>query len=130
MNKRLLAILMTLVMCLALMSVIALAEPNPDKEHNPSEGSKPTSDEDYEEEVYVIRASAQGGSTSPSGRVEVKDGHSRTFTFTPDSGYTLTDVIVDGESIGVADSYTFRFVEDDHTIEAIFTKNPSTGANA
>lgn len=71
---------------------------------------------------YDITATAnRGGSISPSGTVKVASGGDKTFTFRPKDGYELTDVLVDGESIGVVDSYTFRNVKADHSIKAIFT---------
>lgn len=71
---------------------------------------------------YDITATAnRGGSISPSGTVKVASGGDKTFTFLPKDGYELTDVLVDGESIGVVDSYTFRNVKEDHRIKAIFT---------
>lgn len=70
---------------------------------------------------YVITATAgTGGSISPSGVVPVTCGGSQTFTFTPDSGYEIDGIIVDGQSIGVVNSYTFTDVQEDHTIYVNF----------
>jgi len=74
--------------------------------------------------TYTITATAgPGGSISPSGAVTVKSGDSATFTITPNSGYAISDVKVDGKSVGVVTSYTFTNVTADHTIEATFEKN-------
>jgi hypothetical protein len=71
----------------------------------------------------TITASAgPGGSIAPSGSVNVACGADQTFTITPDTGYTVLDVKVDGVSQGAITSYTFFNVTADHTIEATFTK--------
>ena len=80
---------------------------------------------------YTIKATAgAGGSISPSGNVSVREGRDQTFTITPDKGYAVSNVKIDGKSIGAVKSYTFENVRRTHTIEVIFTKangNPQTG---
>ena len=80
---------------------------------------------------YTIKATAgAGGSISPSGNVSVREGRDRTFTITPDKGYAVANVKIDGKSIGAVKSYTFENVRRTHTIEVIFMKangNPQTG---
>lgn len=80
---------------------------------------------------YTIKATAgAGGSISPSGNVSVREGRDQTFTITPDKGYAVANVKIDGKSIGAAKSYTFENVSRTHTIEVIFMKangNPQTG---
>ena len=80
---------------------------------------------------YTIKATAgAGGSISPSGNVSVREGRDRTFTITPDKGYAISNVKIDGKSIGAVKSYTFENVRRNHAIEVIFTKtngNPQTG---
>ena len=80
---------------------------------------------------YTIKATAgAGGSISPSGNVSVREGRDRTFTITPDKGYAVSNVKIDGKSIGAVKSYTFENVRRTHTIEVIFMKangNPQTG---
>lgn len=49
-------------------------------------------------------------------------GSSKTFTITPDAGYVIEDVLVDGESVGAVDKYTFENVREKHTIEAVFAE--------
>ncbi len=69
----------------------------------------------------IITASAgTGGSISPSGSVSVTSGSNQTFTITPNSGYAVSFVTVDGASIGAASSYTFTNVTTTHTIAASF----------
>ena len=80
---------------------------------------------------YTIKATAEaGGSISPSGNVSVREGRDQVFTFTPDKGYAISNVKIDGKSIGAVKSYTFENVRRTHTIEVIFMKangNPQTG---
>ena len=80
---------------------------------------------------YTIKATAgAGGSISPSGNVSVREGRAQTFTITPDKGYAVSNVKIDGKSIGAVKSYTFENVRRTHAIEVIFMKangNPQTG---
>ena len=89
--------------------------------------------------VNIITATAspgQGGSISPSGTVHVDAGTSLTFTITPNAGYSISDVLVDGVSVGAVPSYTFSNIQANHTIAASFsisapvadfTANPTSG---
>ena len=72
---------------------------------------------------YTIKATAgAGGSISPSGNVSVREGRDQTFTITPDKGYAVANVKIDGRSIGAVKSYTFENVKRAHTIEVSFTR--------
>ena len=75
---------------------------------------------------YTITATAgDGGSITPAGEVSVKEGASQTFTITASEGYAIADVLVDGQSVGAVDSYTFENVTANHTIAAVFTRTAS-----
>ena len=80
---------------------------------------------------HTIRAiSGLNGSISPSGWTSVRHGWDQTFAITPDKGYAVAKVLVDGKSVGSVKSYTFKNVTKDHTIEVVFVKgtaSPSTG---
>ena len=80
---------------------------------------------------HTIKATAgANGSISPFGWTSVREGWDQTFTITPDKGYAVAKVLVDGKSVGAVTSYTFKNVTKDHTIEAVFMKsngNPQTG---
>jgi len=85
--------------------------------------------------TYVIAASAgANGMISPSGAVTANYGDSVTLTISPDPGYHVADVLVDGASVGAVISYTLNAVTSDHTINATFeintyTINSSAGPN-
>lgn len=79
---------------------------------------------------YTVSASAgEGGSISPSGKTSVDKGDDLTFAITPDEGYVVDDVLVDGVSVGSVTSYTLRDVAKSHTISASFVPDDG-GASA
>ena len=84
-----------------------------------------------ERPVYTIKATAGiHGSITPSGDVDVLHGGSQTFTIAANRGYAISNVKIDGVSIGAVKSYTFENVTGNHTIEVTFMKangNPQTG---
>ena len=72
---------------------------------------------------YTIKATAgDNGSLSPAGSVSVREGKNQTFTITPDKGYAVAKVLIDGKDVGAVQSYTFENVKKNHTIEAVFVK--------
>ena len=72
-------------------------------------------------DTYTITASAGShGSISPSGAVSVNYGASQAFTISPTTGYHVSDVQVDGNSIGAVSAYTFSNVTTAHAITAAF----------
>lgn len=77
--------------------------------------------------VMAITATAgAGGTISPAGVVDVSAGGSQAFAITPNTGYHIADVLVDGVSQGAIDTYTFTSVMADHTIAASFAINKYT----
>jgi hypothetical protein len=77
--------------------------------------------------TYTITATAGlNGTIAPSGAVVVNHGSNQTFTLTPDPGYHVADVLVDGASVGAVTTYTFTNVTAAHTISAIFAINTYT----
>ncbi|MCX6344460.1 MAG: PA14 domain-containing protein [Armatimonadetes bacterium] len=83
----------------------------------------------------TITASAgANGSISPSGAVVVNYGANQTFNISPNAGYKIASVTVDGSNAGAGGSYTFNNVIVNHTITAAFTPitytiTSSAGAN-
>ena len=86
----------------------------------------------FVEKTYSITASAgAGGSISPSGSKTVAYGGSQAYTITPATGYDISDVKVDGRSVGAVSTYTFSNVTAAHTISASFVlKSYSITASA
>ena len=79
---------------------------------------------------YTIKASAgANGTISPNGSVTVSRGKDQTFTINPINGYRISDVLVDGKSVGAVSTYTFEKVTASHTIEAKFVKQNSIVAD-
>ena len=78
--------------------------------------------------TFTITASAgSNGTIAPSGAVSVPSGSNQTFTITGNSGYIVTNVVVDGTFVGASNSYTFGNVTAGHTINALF--GPTAGTN-
>ncbi|MBX2939049.1 MAG: T9SS type A sorting domain-containing protein, partial [Ferruginibacter sp.] len=75
----------------------------------------------------IIATAGTGGGISPSGTSTVPQGSSITYTITADPCYAVSDVLVDGNSVGAITSYTFNNVNTNHTIEASFAYIPAPG---
>lgn len=79
---------------------------------------------------YTITVSAgAGGSISPSGIVTVNYGTNQSFTITPNNGYQVSNVTVDGISLGTVTSYTFTNVQTNRSISATFIVGDYISAN-
>ncbi|MDM8523732.1 hypothetical protein QUF80_10210 [Desulfococcaceae bacterium HSG8] len=75
---------------------------------------------------YKITALARdGGAIDPYGDVTVDKGQSKTFTIEPFDGFMISDVIVDGTSVGKVSEYTFENVTADHIIDVYFSEDTS-----
>ena len=101
---------------------------------NSGSSDRGSSDSDSSYNYYTITASAtEGGTISPSGKTSVRQQSDNTFTITQDKGYIISDVLVDGKSVGAVKKYTFKDIVCDHTIKAIFAidikTNPETGGH-
>lgn len=84
------------------LRVVVSMGPEPDKEHS------------------ISVTAGKGGSVSPKGMVTVTDGGSATFTITPDEGYELVELKIDGVDVGAVETYTFENVTEDHSLYAVF----------
>lgn len=81
----------------------------------------------YVSSSFDITASAgSNGSISPAGVTSVPQGGDQTFTITPASGFQVSDVLVDGSSVGGVTTYTFSSVMASHTIAVSFSAIPPT----
>ena len=80
---------------------------------------------------YTIKAIAgANGKINPSGEIKATEGKQLLFIFTPDSGYKVNDVKVDGKSVGAVLEYTYESVNTDSTIEVNFKKVASSGGSS
>lgn len=92
----------------------------------------------WKTDAHTITASAgEGGTISPSGNVVVGEGADKTFVMTPNEGYTIDQVLVDGNAVELSGivgedgigSYTFENIVGDHSIEVTFKKASQGGGN-
>ncbi len=76
---------------------------------------------EFTRETFVIQASAgPNGSISPTGDIALPAGSDQTFNMTPDPGYYIADVMVNGISVGNPSSYTFEDVRSNQQITVTF----------
>lgn len=78
----------------------------------------------------IMASSGEHGSISPMGNVALEKGRNQTFTFTPDDGYVVDDVKVDGESLGKKTDYTLESGDADKTIEVTFKEKSASDAKS
>ena len=83
--------------------------------------------------TYSIVASAgANGNVTPVGTTTVNSGATQSYTITPNAGYSVSTVIVDGAVLSgviinpITSSYTFSNVSANHTISATFVINTYT----
>ena len=81
--------------------------------------------------TYTLTASAgANGTITPSGSQTVNSGTNLAFTITPNAGYDVADVLVDGASVGAVTTYTFTNVTANHTIAASFAASSTATGSA
>jgi len=91
--------------------------PNNEDDENTGNGEK---------EIFSITSqSGPNGRISPESATAEK-GTSRTFTITPDEGYRIGSLKIDGNTVDPVSSHIFESIEADHTIEAVFTRQTFT----
>ncbi len=77
---------------------------------------------DSEQSQWLIEATAgPGGYIIPAGDIGTDHGQSMTFTIAAKKGYALETVVVDGQTVGALESYSFDQISNHHTIEAVFS---------
>lgn len=75
----------------------------------------------FEKKTFTITATAgDNGSITPAAVSTVTYGSNRTYSIMANNGYSIDNVLVDGESVGFVESYTFEDVRKNHTISAGF----------
>ena len=85
----------------------------------------------WEINKYTITANAgENGTISPNGEINVEYGSNKTFTFTPNAGYHVNLIEIDGIALtgndlsnAIANGYTFSNITDNHTICSQFEIN-------
>jgi hypothetical protein len=75
--------------------------------------------------TFVNASAGDGGFIVPRGYVSVNYGGSQNFTITPNYGYYITDVFVNGTSVGAFSAYTIQNVDGATNISATFAPNPT-----
>lgn len=74
-----------------------------------------------EKKTFAVTVTCgSGGSVSPNGKVEVKEGGTVSFTITPNDGYEVDKLIIDGLEVLPLESYTFMNIDSDHTLYVTF----------
>ena len=76
--------------------------------------------------IPITATSGANGAVTPAGITLYSSGATPTYTITPDTGYHVADVLVDGSSVGAVTSYTFPSLTTSHTISATFAINQYT----
>ena len=76
--------------------------------------------------IFALTVTQNANGTIAPSTTSVNYGSGQTFTITPATGYHITDVQVDGTSVGAISSYSFTNVTMTHNISAIFAINTYT----
>src|SRR5262249_19093048 len=84
--------------------------------------------------VSVVATAGAHGVVNPAGTTSWTYGDAPLYTFTPDPGYHVADVALDGVSIGSPASYAFAPLTTGHSLAVAFAINtytltPSAGAH-
>ncbi len=81
----------------------------------------------FGQNLYTITASTSGnGTIAPIGEITVAEGSNQNFQISPNTGYHIGELLVDGNSVGTPASYTFENIASNHTIHAVFEINTYT----
>ena len=78
----------------------------------------------YSREYDITATAGVGGSISDAGVTKVKYSRSHTYTITPEAGYEIESVLVNGKDVGPVSTYTFNRVNKSQTISVTFKKLP------
>jgi len=78
--------------------------------------------EDATVHLSIAASAGEGGEIAPSGSRTYPKRMTTLYSITPKAGYFITDVKVDGVSVGSVRSYTFDPLDANHTIAASFGK--------
>lgn len=78
----------------------------------------------------ITASASPGGSISPNGIMSINYDGTQGFTITPNTGYRILDVIVNGTSVGAVSSYTVQNIAGLTAISATFAPNPTPTSTA
>jgi hypothetical protein len=95
-----------------------------DHEGEQSDDTIEISIEDMAGQYMIESIAGNDGSIEPSGQLFVQEYSSKTFHITANPNYDIKDVMINGESIGPVDQYTFFDIQADQTIHAFFVARP------
>lgn len=74
----------------------------------------------------IVATAGNGGTITPAGTTNMAYNGNQTYTISANAGYHVSDVFVDGASVGAVTSYSFTGVTANHTIYAAFEANEYT----
>jgi immune inhibitor A len=81
--------------------------------------------------TYAITPSAtSGGTITPGSKTTLDLGGEMTFAIAPQAGYQISQVYIDGASVGAVSEYTFSDTQVDHAINAVFTSTTPSGGGS
>lgn len=83
---------------------------------------------DIQTQFTITATAGEGGKIAPTGTTKVYKGTSKAFTITPNAGYHVDSLTVDGTAVNVVTEYTFSDVTANHTIAVTFAKDAVTVA--
>lgn len=75
----------------------------------------------FSRNLYTVTVTSTGNGVTTPGTSTYEFEDDATFTMTPNTGYNVLDVLVDGVSVGAVTSYTFNDIEADHTLDVVYT---------
>ena len=82
---------------------------------------------DIQTQFTITATAGEGGKIAPEATTTVYKGTSKVFTITPDKGYHIESITVDGENVEtIATEYAFEDIVANHTIEVTFAKDELT----
>ncbi|RYD93428.1 MAG: hypothetical protein EOP50_11150, partial [Sphingobacteriales bacterium] len=107
---------------------VPLADVTTDIDCQPRYAANPTpgADETTVSGWSIFPAAGTNGTITPGVTMAVAYNANQTFTMTPNCGYAVADVLIDGVSQGPLASYTFMNVSSNHTISVVFTASVPT----
>ena len=111
-KNRLIAVAAVIVVIIAIVAAALVLTGGDDK----------GGDDEQDDVLFKLTVSSNdGGTVTPSGTTELAEGTTQTITITPGSGYFVSDVLLDGESVGAVTSLEVE-MDGDHTVQVVFAE--------